>query len=88
MSLLSAFLFAISFFSAYEVAQPFTSLNKLKTKEDPCLNSLSSFWNDIVNDWLPNLCVHSTKLGNFMKVQLYTWVSFKDVGWSLLIPSF
>ena len=58
MSLLSAFLFAISFFSAYEVAQPFTSLNKLKTKEDPCLNSLSSFWNDIVNDWLPNLCVN------------------------------
>lgn len=64
MSLLSAFLFAISFFSAYEVAQPFTSLNKLKTKEDPCLNFQSSFWDNIVNYWLPNLCVHSTKLGN------------------------
>ena len=88
MSLLSAFLFAISFFSACGVAQPFTSLNKLKTKEDPSLNSLSSFWNDIVDYWLPNLCVHSTKLGNFMKVQLYTWVAFKDLGWSLLIPSF
>ena len=74
MSLLSAFLFAISFFSAYEVAQPFTSLNKLRTKEDPCLNFQSSFWDNIVNYWLPNLCVHSTKLGNFMKVQLYTWV--------------